>query len=249
MNQTIKTQLSHRTIRKFKEDPIDTQVLNTLFDVANRTASSNGLQSHSIIRITDKKKREQIAKVCNQSYVAEAPELLIFIVDAYRNAKIAEEQGENENCNANVDRFFQGFTDGCIAAQNMQIAAESLDMGTVYLGSILNDSAEMIKILNLPLYTFPIVGMALGYPNEKPSLKPRMDVSLKIFENTYEVQDNYLEAIKEYDQEFETYFDLRFPDRPLDPFSSQVLRAVQNPNPKRVKMLNIIKNQGFDLQL
>jgi hypothetical protein len=41
-----------------------------------------------------------------------------------------------------MDRFFQGFTDACITAQNIVNAAETMDLGTVYLGSILNDSEK-----------------------------------------------------------------------------------------------------------
>jgi len=249
MNNTIENQLKHRTIRTFKDTPIDPATLTTLLEVANRTASSNGMQSFSIIRVTDKEKRHEIAKVCNQTYVEEAPELLIFIVDAYRNAVISDEQGEDLPAKKDMDRFFQGFTDGCIAAQNMHVAIESLGMGAVYLGSILNDSAKIIEILELPLYTFPILGTGFGYPIENPALKPRMDLSLKVFENKYEIQDNYLASIKEYDKAFETYYDTRMPDKPLDPFSSQVLRALKNPNPKRTGLLNVIRNQGFDFKL
>ncbi len=249
LNKTIKTQLQHKTIRQFKDTPIEPDTLKTLFEVANRTASSNGMQSFSIIRVTDLVKKQAIAKVCNQDYLAQTPELLIFIVDAYRNAKISEEQGENLDAKKDMDRFFQGFTDGCIAAQNIQVAIESLGMGAVYFGSILNDSAKIIEILELPQYTFPILGTGFGYPNEAPTLKPRMDLSLKVFENKYDIQDSYLDSIKDHDQAFETYFDLRVPDRPLDAFSSQVLRALKNPNPKRTKILNVIKDQGFDLQI
>ena len=249
MNKTIETQLNHKTIRKFKNTPVSQDTLNTLLEVANRTASSNGMQSFSIIRVTDPEKRQAIAKVCNQHYVEDAPELLIFIVDAYRNAKISEEMGEDLNAKRDMDRFFQGFTDGCIAAQNIHVALESLGMGAVYLGSILNDAAKIIEILELPKYTFPILGTGFGYPDEIPTLKPRMDLPLKVFENKYVMQDSYLESIKDYDKEFETYFDLRVPDRPLDAFSSQVVRALSNPNSNRTRLLHIIRDQGFDFQL
>lgn len=249
MNKTIENQLNHRTIRKFKETKVDEKTLNTLFEVGSRTASSIAMQSYSIIRVTDKEKKLEIAKLCNQDYVKDVPELLIFIVDAFRNAKISEEMGENLNAKRDMDRFFQGFTDGCIAAQNMYVAIESLGMGAVYFGSILNDTAKMIEILELPKFTFPIVGIGFGYPDQQPTLKPRMDISLKVFENKYEVQDNYLESIKEYDKEMQTYYDLRQAHNPLDSFSKQVVGVLQNPQKKRAKMLNVIKDQGFDLQL
>lgn len=249
MNKTIETQLNHRTIRKFKETKVDEKTLNTLFEVGSRTASSIAMQSYSIIRVTDREKKLEIAKLCNQDYVKDVPELLIFIVDAFRNAQISEEMGKDLNAKRDMDRFFQGFTDGCIAAQNMYVAIESLGMGAVYFGSILNDTAKMIEILELPKFTFPIVGIGFGYPDQEPTLKPRMDISLKVFENKYEIQDNYLESIKEYDKEMQTYYDLRQAHNPLDSFSKQVVAILQNPQEKRAKMLNVIRDQGFDLQL
>lgn len=249
MNKTIEKQLNHRTIRKFKNIPISESTLNTLFQVANRTASSTCMQSYSIIRVTDFKTKLEIAKVCKQDYVKDVPELLIFIVDVYRNAKISEEMGENLEARKDMDRFFQGFTDGCIAAQNMYTAIESLDMGAVYFGSILNNTSKIIEILEMPELTFPIVGLGFGYPDEEPALKPRMNISLKVFENKYQFIDNYLESIKDYDEEMKTYYDLRNSDKPLDSFSKQVVGILKNPNEKRSKLLNIVKNQGFDFQL
>ncbi|NLC66773.1 MAG: NADPH-dependent oxidoreductase [Clostridium sp.] len=249
MNKTIKTQLDHRTIRKFKDKAVSDEILETLFNVANRTASSVAMQSYSIIRVTDKNIKKQISKVCKQDYVNHMPELVIFLVDAYRNAKISEEMGENLSAKRDMDRFFQGFTDASLAAQNMYTAIESLDMGAVYYGSILNDPAEIVKILKLPELTFPVVGIGFGYPDQEPMLKPRMDTSLKVFENKYEIQETYLEAIKDYDKEMQGYYDLRDADKPLDSFSKQVVGRLKNPNKKRARLLNIIRDQGFDLKL
>lgn len=249
MNKTIKNQLDHRSIRQFKDEVISDDILKTLFNVANRTATSSGMQSYSIIRVTDQDKKRQIAEVCHQDYIKDTPELVIFIVDTYRNGKISEEQGEALSAKKDMDRFFQGFTDGSIAAQNMYVAIESMDMGAVYFGSILNDSTKIIEILELPELTFPIVGMGFGYPNQEPQLKPRMDISLKVFENKYGYQDSYLASIKEYDKEMQTYYDLRNTTKPLDSFSKQVLGQHKNPNSKRVKILNVIRNQGFEFKL
>ena len=61
MNQTIKTQLNHRTIREFKDEKIDEKVISYLLDVVNMSASSNGMQNMSVIRITDPKIKEMLA--------------------------------------------------------------------------------------------------------------------------------------------------------------------------------------------
>ena len=63
-----------------------------LIAVAQRTATSLGLQTSSIIRVTDHQIKQELAEVCNQEYVARVPELFIFIADLYRNSQIAKEK-------------------------------------------------------------------------------------------------------------------------------------------------------------
>ena len=108
-----------------------------------------------------------------------------------------------------MDHFFASFTDACLMAQNVVNAAESLDLGTVYLGSILNDPVIMCGLLKLPKLTFPVLGLAIGYPNQEPQIKPKMEMKYRVFENSYEIFDNYLEELKDYDEEMRTYYDLR----------------------------------------
>ena len=249
MNTTIETQLNHRTIRKFKPDALEESIVGTLLEVANRTATSTGMQTYSIIRITDKIKREQIADVCGQDYVAQAPELWIFIVDAFRNAKIAAEQDCNLESRRDMDRFFQGYSDSLLAAQNVTVALESLGLGGVFFGSILNDTEKMCNILNLPEFTFPVLGLGFGHPDQKPQLKPRMGLDLKVFENEYKIFDNYLDEIKEYDEEMTTYYDLRDENKRVDSFSKQVISRLEGDSEKRSGLLNTVLRQGFDLGL
>ncbi|WP_242961510.1 NADPH-dependent oxidoreductase [Peptostreptococcus faecalis] len=248
-SETIKKQLEHRTIREFKDTPIDKDIVRQLLEVANRTSTSVGMQSYSIIRITDPQKKGKIAEICGQKYVNRLPEFWIFVVDAFRNAKIAAEQNFYPESRNDMDRFFQGFTDASLAAQNVMVAVESLDMGGCFFGSILNDSQQIIEILNLPEYTFPVLGIGFGYPNQNPQLKPRMGLDLKVFENEYKVEDSYLESIKDYDLEMQEYYDLRDSNRRVDSFSKQVISRLTNTIENRLKIINTIRRQGFDLQM
>jgi hypothetical protein len=248
-NETISIQLVHRTIREFTTEAISDEIMDKLLEVAQRTATSNGMQSYSIIRVTDPELKKLIAEVGKQEYIAREPVLLIFVLDSYRNSRIAVEKNYNGDSDKDMDRFFQGWTDACLAAQNLVLAAESVGLGANYLGSILNDPQKMIELLKLPELTFPVVGVGLGYPNQSPQLKPRMAMKLRVFENKYEEFDNYLEAINSYDQEIQTYYDLRNASRRVDSFSDQVVAKLVNAMPKRQDIVNVIKNQGFDLRL
>jgi len=246
-NLMLERQLNHRTIREFKDGGIPEEVFNKLIEVARRTPTSNGMQASSIIRVTDNQKRKEIADVCKQEYVARVPELLIFVADQYRNYRIADDKGGYEPSARDMDRFFQGFTDACLTAQNIVNAAEASELGVVFFGSILNDAERIIEILELPELTMPIVGLGIGYPNQDPQLKPRMSMELRLFENTYKKFDNYVEVIKEYDIEMQTYYDLREANKRVDSFSNQVVTRLKNLIPKRSDMLKIMKKQGFDL--
>ena len=94
-----------------------------------------------------------------------------------------------------------------------------------------------------------VVGLGLGYPNQNPQLKPRMEMDLRLFENTYRRFDSYVEEIQDYDREMQTYYDLREANKRVDCFSDQVVARLKNLIPKRSEMINIMKKQGFNLNL
>lgn len=247
-NETIKTQLAHRSIREFTQEPLAPETIDTLLEVARWTASSTGQQRNSIIRVTDPELKKQIAQVCGQEYVGRAPELWIFVVDLYRNERIAREKGADTSAAGDGDKFVQGFTDSILAAQNVVVAAESMGLGTVYLGSIFNDAARMCSLLNLPRLTFPAVGLMIGVPNQEPQLKPRIPNEVRVFENGYHELDDYCAALKDYDEVMTTYYDLRDANRRVDCFTDQVVSRIVGV-PARQRIMQTIVDQGFDLNL
>lgn len=90
MTETIKNQLNHKSIRKFKNKILTNDEINLLVDVARHTATSNFRQAYSIISITDQKIKDELAIIGNQPYIAMAPHLFVFVVDQRRNQQIAE---------------------------------------------------------------------------------------------------------------------------------------------------------------
>ncbi|MDO4432718.1 MAG: nitroreductase family protein [Aerococcaceae bacterium] len=240
------TLLERRSIRFFDNQPVETDKINTYLEVMNRTATSNSLQSCSAIRVTDPDKKAAIAKVCNQPYVATAPELWIFVVDMYRNARIAQQKGYDGEQYRSMDYFFQGAADAYLATQRVETAVQVDGLGAVFLGAILNDSSAMIDILALPELTFPLVGLAFGYPADAPQQKPRIPVAFKMNENTYQVHDDYLTLLAEYDSEMTHYYDTRLANQRTDAFTTQVVAKLESSRPSRAEILKIIRQQGFD---
>lgn len=247
MNETIKTLLNHKSIRSWKEDPIDEEIMQTLFEVANRTSTSNGMQNASIIRVKDQGIKDEITNLAKQKYLATAPEFLVFIADNHRNTQIIQEKEGEKNYANDSDRFFQAWTDACLMAQSIAVAAESLGLGIVYFGSILNNQEKLIEILDLPENTFPVVGMGIGYPNQEPQLKPRIKTEQKVFIDKYQTKESYLEELAEYDKEMQTYYDLRDANKRVDSFTNQVVTKNSGETEKRSEIFSNIKKQGFNI--
>jgi nitroreductase len=248
MNETIRKQLSHRSIRAFSDETVSEEVIDTLLAVANRTATSMIMQRFSVVRVTDAETRRRISTICEQAHISRLPEIFIFIADCYRNFRIASAQGFDGEGLRSMDAFFQAFTDACLAAQNVATAIESIGMGAVFFGSILNDSQALIDTLSLPELTFPVLGLGFGYPVQYPQLKPRLNISFKTFENRYTIFDDYLELIADYDKEMQTYRDARDDRKHSDSFSKMVVKKSRSVREKRALILHVVRKQGFNLK-
>ena len=154
----------------------------------------------------------------------------MFVADEHRNAIIAESKGVPTDSDtyglAGSYRFSQAQNDAVLALHAMETAAYSLGLGCVILGSLLNDVPGLIEALHLPQYTYPVLGLAIGKPDQAPALKPRMPRELQFFDDVYPSDDDATESIKErigaFDVSVHEYYDLRNTDRPVDAFSDQI---------------------------
>ncbi|MCQ2010209.1 MULTISPECIES: NADPH-dependent oxidoreductase [Sporolactobacillus] len=246
MNETLKTLLNHRSIRSFTKQHIPQEQVNLLISAAQHAATSNFFQQYSIIGVTDPEKKKALAEIGNQHYIAEADRLFVLVIDMHRNAKIAEAKEQPTDVLSSTDFFFRAFSDTVIAAQNIVAAAESLGLGTVYLGSILNDPQAVIDLLKLPKFTFPAFGIAIGYPDQSPQLKPRLPKEAVYFENEYQSPQHPLEELENYDHDVNQYYDLRDANRRVDTFTNQIAKAVSGKQSEAKKrMLETLRSQGL----
>ena len=88
--------------------------------------------------------------------------------------------------------------DAALAGQNTLLAAESLGYGGVIIGLVRYEAAEVAKLFNLPDYTYPVFGMALGVPNQNHPVKPRLPLEAVVFEESY--QEQTPEVIEAFDR-------------------------------------------------
>lgn len=247
-NSTITSQLKHRTIRAFTTQPVDEATVTTLVDVARHGATSTFYQATTIIRVKDPVVREVLYQSSGQPYVAgDRGELFVFVVDLSRIARIREAAGLTLAPLERTTAFVQGVEDTVISAQNMVVAAESLGLGTCYLGSIVRDSRSIISALNLPAFTFPLLGLLVGYPDQEPQMKPRLPREMTFSVDTYpDFQSaEYLQAAEGYDQTIQTYYDLREGGKRQDSYTDQMKNKPGNGPSERAPMLEILQEQGL----
>lgn len=245
-NQTLDQQFNHRSIRAFKPHSLTKEQLTTLYTAASHTSSSNFWQQFSIIHVTDPKKRAAIRKISKQPYVGANGDLFIFLVDMYRNQKIRQAAGKDDGLLHTTDLFQQASEDAILAVQNTLTAAESMGLGGVILGSIKNDPLKLIQVLNLPKMTFPILGLQVGVPDQKPQLKPRLPLQFIAFDNEYH-RDFQASDLADYDKKVAQYYDLRDTNKRIDSFTHQIAgeKLDKGDNNHRDQLPGAIRQQGF----
>jgi len=84
-----------------------------------------------------------------------------------------------------LSMLLYGIQDAALMAENMVIAAESLGMGSCFLGNTPYRAAHIQKQYKLPKRVFPLVELVMGYPAEEFPTRPRYPLEFTLFEDRY----------------------------------------------------------------
>ncbi len=188
MNEIIKSLFDRKSVRDFEDKTVDNDTVKLLLEATLQAPSAGNQILYSIINVTDQELKNKLAVTCdNQPFIAKAPLVFVFVADHTRWHKSFEITG-SEPRKLGVGDLFLAITDTAIAAQNMVVAAESLGLGSCYIGDILENCEEHKTLLNLPKNAVPVCMLVLGYPTEQQlrRKKPtRFDIKYVVGENSY----------------------------------------------------------------
>lgn len=190
-NPVIESLMAHRSIRKFKAERITPEVLDVILRAGIRAATAGNLQLYSLVVIDDHEKqkalqREMVANgVFKDEIQLDVPIEIIALVDQHRLGRWFEVNNCAPVCNNRALNLFQGLSDATIVLQNIVVAAESLGLGTCYVGGI--QSVNIQKLLSTPEHVFPAGMVCIGYPDESPRLRVRLPLEAVVHRNTYRV--------------------------------------------------------------
>lgn len=188
MNPILQSLFDRKSVRAYTDREIADQDVQTILLAATQAPTPGNQQLYTILRITDPQLKRRLSISCdNQPFIEKAMLVLVFCADC-RKWYHAFQAGGCAPRKPDVGDLLLAVSDANIAAQNAVVAAESLGIGSCYIGDIMENIEMQQEILGLPKYVFPAVMLVFGYPTEqqKAREKPaRFDLKYIVQENTY----------------------------------------------------------------
>lgn len=244
----------HRSIRRFKDRPVSESLFKTIVRAAQCASTSHHVQAYSLIRVDDPDTRKPIAVLAGpQPWVEQAPLFLVVCADLTRLIACGEKQAPNPSLGW-TELFMVATIDAALFAQNLMTAAESRGLGGVYIGGIRNDPETVCDLLKIPDQACPVFGMCLGYPDDRPEIKPRLPIEAILKKETFDqlypsdadVKDNgdLDRLMQKYDETMKTYYATRSKNMKDQIWTSLMAQFIQTD--QRPHMKAFLEKKGFN---
>ncbi len=156
MNETITNIIERRSIRKYKNEMIDEQMLNKILEAGTYAPSGMNLQSPIIVAITNKKLRDKLSRI-NAKIMGKD-------IDPFYGAPVVVVVLADKNCSTYI-------YDGSAVMENMMLAAKSLGIGSCWIHRAketfeTEEGREILNSLGISENYEGIGNCILGYPDE-----------------------------------------------------------------------------------
>ncbi|NLV52378.1 MAG: NADPH-dependent oxidoreductase [Bacteroidales bacterium] len=176
---------NRRTIRKYKQEDIPAEKLDSLLFQASRAATMGNMQLYSVVVTRSEEMKEKLSPLhFGQPMVKGAPVVLTFCADFNRFTKWCEQRNADAGYD-NMLSLMNAASDTLLYVQAFCTLAEQAGYGTCYLGTTLYNPQGIIDLLKLPKLTFPIATITVGVPDEMPAQPDRLPHMAYIHGETY----------------------------------------------------------------
>ena len=181
----IDTVKNRRTIRKYLQKDISSDLLNDLLETSSRASTMGGMQLYSVVITRNAEMKEKLSPAhFNQPMVKGAPVVLTFCADFRRFSKWCEQRNAVAGYN-NLMSFLNTAMDTLLVAQTFCTLAEEAGLGICYLGTTTYNPQMVIDALQLPELVFPITTVTVGYPDGIPAQVDRLPLEATVHEEYY----------------------------------------------------------------
>lgn len=147
-----------RSIRKYKNIPVEEEKLKRISDAARIAPSASNRQPFHLIVIKDEALKRRLKEVYSREWFYTAPVIICACVEPAQSW--VRRDGKNY-CDVDV----------AIAFDHLVLAATAEGLGTCWVGAF--DPTIVKKILGIPEGVEPILMTPLGYPDESPPARSR----------------------------------------------------------------------------
>lgn len=191
MNHVIDQLHSRKSVRVYLDKPIEKAEKKAILEAALQAPTAGNMAMYTILDITDPEKKLALSKSCdNQPFIATAPLVLIFCADFRRWYDVFCSFVDDVR-KPDLGDLFLAQADTLIAAQNAVVAAQSLGIGSCYIGDITENFEYHRELLDLPQYVVPTAMLCFGYPTQQQTNRekpPRFFLEDMVHENGYQLE-------------------------------------------------------------
>lgn len=178
-NQVIETIMSRRSIRKYKQQPVEMDKLQKILDCGINAPNGMNKQSWEIRVVNSQEYISAIDSLNKAMAVAKGTDVSKVRPAAYGAPVLV--------FIANDTKYDLSQVDCGLLGANMILSAESLGLGSCCLGGIVRtmkspEAASLLKRLDLPENYNLLYAIAFGYPDESPAAKPRKAEKIRFIE-------------------------------------------------------------------
>lgn len=159
----VKDCIEGRTsIRVFKPDPVDDDVIDEGLRLANLAPSAGNLQARDFIVVRSHATKKLLMEAAyGQDFVETAPVVLVFCANLERISHYGD-RGRTLYC----------LQDVAASIQNMTLFLHSKGLGSVWVGAF--DEVRAGNALGVPEHVRPVAMLPIGYPAEKGVRRRRL---------------------------------------------------------------------------
>jgi nitroreductase len=178
---------AHRSIRSYRPDPIDPELIaSVLADALHGSSSSGNLNLVSVVKTQDPVRKARLFELHSQQpMVLQAPLVLSFCADTFRTRRWLAQRGARLGF-ADFKSYHVAAFDAIILAQTAALAFEAHGLGICYMGTTLFQMGAIADFLQLPENCVPVTSLVVGWPAEAPAQRDRLPPAAWVHDEVYQ---------------------------------------------------------------
>ncbi len=151
-----------RSVRAYQAREVEADKLQRILEAANAAPSAGNRQAYEIVLVRDAERKQRIVKAAwDQTFIAEAPVVLVFLAAPERNRDRYAERGET----------LYAIQDATIACAYAELTATALGLNCCWVGAY--EDADVAAAVGATGTLRPVAVLPIGYAAEQPPARPR----------------------------------------------------------------------------